>query len=279
VSDTLQHLRVGHSPDPDDAFMYFALAKGRVELPGCEIEHVIEDIESLNRRALRGELEVTAVSARAFARVAERYFVMTCGGSIGRGYGPVVVAEGGDLELSGARVGIPGGLTTASLLAELYLPRFSPVELPFDAMFDALSAGRIDAAVIIHEGQVTYRERGLSLVRDLGRCWEEDTGMPLPLGLDVVRKDVGQARARGFARALVASIGYAQEHFEEALAYALEFARGANRETVGRFVSMYVNADTIDMGEEGKRALATLYRKAVERGLLAAEPEIEFVAP
>ncbi len=272
-------LRVGHSPDPDDAFMYFALAAGKVQMPGYGIEHVIEEIEALNRRAMEAELEVTAVSARAFALVADRYYVMACGASIGRGYGPVVVAARDGVRLDGARVGIPGRLTTASLLAELYLPAFEPVVLPFDSMFDALASGQIDAAVIIHEGQVTYGGRGLRLVTDLGKSWEEDTGLPLPLGLDIVRKDLGAEAAGCFARTLVSSIRYAQEHLEDAMTYALRFARGVDRETTGKFVGMYVNSDTLDMGEEGKRALLLLYRKAREKGLLACEPSIEFISP
>lgn len=271
-------LRVGHSPDPDDAFMYFGLASGAVEVPGCRVEHVLEDIATLNRRAARGELEVTAVSARALVECAERYYVMTCGASVGRGYGPLVVARQ-PRPLAGARVAVPGRSTTAALLAELYLEPCTFVERPFDAIFAAIERGEVDAGVVIHEGQLTFAARGLVRLADLGKRWTEQTGLPLPLGVDLVRRDLGRELAAHFARALVESIRYAEEHEEEALAYALRFGRGVDRATGDRFVRMYVNRDTVDLGPEGKRALEELFRRAHERGLVARMPRLDFIAP
>ena len=273
-------LRVGHSPDADDAFMFYALAAEKVTIEGCEVQQVLEDIESLNRRALRGELEVTAISAAAYPRVADKYRIMACGASVGRNYGPIVISKGihavGDLE--GKRIGIPGEYTTAYLLLRIYLDlRFTPVFLPFDGVGKAVVDGEVDAGAIIHEGQLTWASQGFTNVLDLGKAWGDDTGLPIPLGLDVVHRRLGDATSRVVVSALEASIRYAIAHEDDALEYALPFGRDIDMDTCRRFVRMYVNQDTVNMGDEGRRALETLYRKALERGIIAREPELDIV--
>lgn len=272
--------RIGHSPDPDDAFMFYALSTGRVKIAGYVIEHALEDIESLNHRAMRGEYEMTAISAHAYPLVADRYQVMMTGASMGRGYGPVVVATRPMRleELAGRRVAIPGEWTTAHLLFKLYAPPFEKVLLPFDQIMDAVRAGQVDAGVLIHEGQLTYEAEGFHRIVDFGQIWAEETGgLPLPLGLDAVRRDLGPETIREVARALSASIAYGYEHEDEAMEYARQFGRGIAKELNRRFVRMYVSEDTIHMGDPGIKALTHLYDKAVARGLLAAPPPLDFV--
>jgi 1,4-dihydroxy-6-naphthoate synthase len=280
ASDT-RVLRVGHSPDPDDAFMFFGLARGAVTIRDYRIEHVLEDIQSLNELALRGAIEVTAISAHAYPRVADRYWVLRCGASMGLGYGPIVVARPGgpaSVEaLAGRRIAIPGELTTAYLVARLYLPEFEAVPVAFDRIPEAVREGQVDAGLVIHEGQITYAEMGLDKVADLGEVWLSDTGLPLPLGLDVVRKDLGRELAGEISAGLAASIEHAFLHEDEAVEYALGFGRGLDREKARRFVLMYVNEYTRDMGEEGRRALETLLARAAAAGLVKAVPPIELV--
>jgi 1,4-dihydroxy-6-naphthoate synthase len=277
-----QVLRFGHSPDPDDAFMFYGFATGAVTVDGCRVEHVLEDIESLNRRAQTAELEMTAVSAHAYARLADRYWVMRTGASVGRGYGPLVVARAGAgpaglADLAGRTVALPGAWTTAALVFGLYAPACRTVQRPFDAILDDVATGRADAGVIIHEGQLTFAEHGVRRLADLGELWRADTALPLPLGLDVVRRDLGRPLADAASRALLASIEYARAHEEEALDYALRYGRGLERELGRRFVNMYVNADTLDLGEEGERALGALYERAAARGLIERAPRLEIV--
>jgi 1,4-dihydroxy-6-naphthoate synthase len=272
-------LRFGHSPDPDDAFMFYGLATGAVRVRDFEVRHVLEDIESLNRRAQTAELEITAVSAHAYARLADRYWVMRTGASVGRGYGPLVVARGaaGLGDLAGRLVALPGEWTTAALVFGLFAPPCTVVQRPFDAILDEVAEGRADAGVLIHEGQLTFADRGLRRLADLGELWQGETGLPLPLGLDVVRADLGRPLADEVSRGLRASIEYARAHEDDALDYALRYGRGLERERGRRFVNMYVNDDTLDLGDEGERALATLYRRAAERGLIARAPELVVV--
>ena len=282
ASDT-HVLRFGHSPDPDDAFMFYGLAEQAVTIRGFRVEHVLEDIQSLNERAIDGEdpFEVTAISAHAFPRVADRYWVMRCGASMGLGYGPIVVARPGGPgsvdALAGRRVAIPGELTTAYLVARFYLPRFEAVPVAFDRIPDAVLEGRVDAGLVIHEGQITYAETGLDKLADLGEVWLADTGLPLPLGLDVVRKDLGRELAGKISAGLAASIEHAFLQEDEAVEYALGFGRGLDREKARRFVLMYVNEYTRDMGEEGRRALETLLDRAAAAGLVRSVPSIELV--
>jgi len=271
-------LRIGHSPDADDAFMFWAMASGRVAVEGYRVEHVMEDIESLNRRARKGELEVTAISAAAYPLLAGTYRLLRVGASIGRAYGPVVVARKAiDSSLAGRRVAVPGVYTTAYLLLRLFAAGFEPVFTPFDRILQMVAAGEVDAGLVIHEGQVTYEREGFVKVLDLGEAWDRATGLPIPLGLNAVRRDLGPQVAERVRDTLLASIREAQAHEDEALDYALRFGRGVDRETGRRFVRMYVNDDTLDLGELGRAALKSLYARAVERGIFEAIPPLDIV--
>ena len=270
----------GHSPDADDAFMFYALAKGLVRIPGRTVDHVMEDIESLNKRASSGELDVTAISAASYPGVALHYRIMSCGASVGRNYGPVLVARErlspGDL--SGKRVGVPGEFTTSYLLFRIFVEADCvPVFLDFDDVGPVVRDGRVDAGIFLHEGQILYERQGYAGVLDLGKRWFEETGLPIPLGLDVVHRRLGPDQGQAVADALRASVVYAREHEDEALDYALAFGRGIEREDARRFVRMYVNDDTEDMGEEGRRALETLFTMAAERGLIREAPDLDIV--
>ena len=276
----MKTISIGHSPDADDAFMFYGLASERVRIDGFKIDHVMEDIETLNRRARRGELDVTAISAAAYPEVAHLYRIMSCGASVGRKYGPVVLAREqlGVAQLAGRRVAVPGAQTTAYLLLRLYAPAsFTPVMMDFDRVMEAVASGETDAGVIIHEGQLTWQSTGLHHVIDLGEAWMEDTRLPIPLGLDVIRRGLGDDLAGRVASALKESIVLARTDEDAAVDYAMRFGRGLDRETCRQFVRMYVNADTVDMGDEGFRALDTLYRRAMERGLLASFPVLDIL--
>ena len=270
----------GHSPDADDAFMFFGLAKGKVRIPGYEVSHRLEDIQSLNVRAERGELDVTAISAAVYPRVAERYRIMSCGASVGRNYGPVIVSKEpmkpGDL--GGKKIGVPGEFTTSWMLFRIFVTApVQPVFLNFDAVGPAVQQGRVDAGILLHEGQILYERQGFHGVLDLGKKWYESTGLPIPLGLDCVHRRLGPELGQTVAGALRASVVYARSHEDEALDYALEFGRGIAKEDARRFVRMYVNDDTVDMGVEGRGALETLYRMAAERGIITAAPPLDIV--
>jgi 1,4-dihydroxy-6-naphthoate synthase len=272
-------LRVGHSPDPDDAFMFFALAHGHVKIRDFKIEHVMEDIQTLNERAARGELEVTAVSAHAFAHLGGRYHVLNSGSSVGRGYGPTVVATvTRSLDsLLGKRIAVPGLLTTAYLLLRLRLPEFEPVVMPFDRIPEAVRNLEVPAGLVIHESQLTYMQEGLRLVESLGEWWDRDTHLPLPLGLDIVRADLGDELCSEIGAALRESVRYARAHEDQALDYALQFGRGIERETAREFVRMYVNDDTEDMGEEGRQALRELWRRGAALGVVPEVGDVKFI--
>ncbi len=273
-------LKIGHSPDPDDAFMFCALARGAVRIRDYAIEHVMEDIESLNLRALKGDLEVTAISAHAYLSLVDRYWVLSTGASMGEGYGPVLVSRKPRSidELVGRRVAIPGEKTTAALLTWIYLRDFEPVVRPFDKIFQAIDSGEAEAGVLIHEGQLTYASKGYSKVEDFGQRWRDETDLPLPLGLDVVRSDLGMDLALEINTALRASIDWAYQNEEEALDYALQFGRGLEREMGRRFVKMYVSDLTRDMGDRGVRALTTLFRRGAEAGVITEPPELTLVS-
>jgi 1,4-dihydroxy-6-naphthoate synthase len=270
-------IRIGHSPDPDDAFMFYALTAGKVEIPGYRVEHLLEDIESLNRRARSAELEVTAVSAATYTLVADRYRLMDPGASMGKGYGPILVARE---PLDPARVGervvaIPGSHTTAALLLRLYCGDPPVIEVAFDRIPRAVLEGQADLGLLIHEGQITHDRMGLCKVLDLGQAWERDTGLPLPLGVNVMRRDLGEALHRRISQALRDSIAWAHAHVDEALDYAMAWGRGIDRETCRRFVLMYVNEYTQALGPEGRRALGRLFALAHERGLIPAVPPLD----
>ncbi|HET9333041.1 MAG TPA: MqnA/MqnD/SBP family protein [Gemmatimonadota bacterium] len=274
-------LRFGHSPDPDDAFMFFGLARGAVRIRDFRVEHALHDIQTLNEMAMSGAIEITAISAHAYPSVADRYWIMRCGASMGIGYGPILVArpEGpASLDaLAGTRVAIPGPLTTAYLVAQLYLPPFEAVVHPFDDIPRAVAEREVDAGLVIHEGQITYADQGLSKLGDLGEAWLADTGLPLPLGLDVVRKDLGRELATEISRGLAESIRYAFDHEDEAVAYALDYGRGLDTERARIFVKMYVNEYTRDMGAEGRRALEVLFERGAAAGLIEPVAAIELV--
>jgi 1,4-dihydroxy-6-naphthoate synthase len=276
----MKKLSIGHSPDADDAFMFYGLASERVKIEGYTIDHVMEDIETLNRRARRGELDVTAISAAAYPDVAHLYRIMSCGASVGRKYGPIVLArEPMSVDaLAGRRIAVPGAQTTAFMLLRLYVPgAFTPVMMNFDRVMEAVASGETDAGVIIHEGQLTWQSSGLHKVLDLGEAWMNETGLPIPLGLDVIRRGFDDALMLRVARALKESIVLAREDEDAAVDYALRFGRGLDRETCRQFVRMYVNADTVDMGDEGTRALEALYDRAQQRGLLPTSPLLDIL--
>jgi 1,4-dihydroxy-6-naphthoate synthase len=270
-------VKVGHSPDPDDAFMFYGLASEKVKLDGIKIEHMLEDIQSLNVRAMNGELEVTAISAHAFPYVADKYWIMVTGASMGEGYGPVLVSKKYSSleELKGKKVATPGKMTTASLLFRIYGQGIENVDVPFDEIMPRIASGEFDAGVIIHEGQLTYAAEGFNKIIDFGEFWAKETnGLPLPLGLDVVRKDLGEEMARKLSVGLKESIHYGYTHQAESVPYAMTWGRGINYELGEKFVKMYVSELTIDMGAKGKQALELLFTLAYEKGIIPAIPEI-----
>jgi 1,4-dihydroxy-6-naphthoate synthase len=272
-------LRFGHSPDPDDAFMFYGFAEKAVMVRDFEVEHVLEDIQSLNQRARKAELEITAVSAHAYAYLADQYWVMRTGASMGRGYGPLVVSreplEMGELE--GKTVALPGEWTSAALAFGIFAPQCRKVQRAFDEILEEVAEGKVDAGVLIHEGQLTFADHGVQKVADLGELWRQRTDLPLPLGLDVVRADLGPTLAEEASHALRKSIEYAFQHEEDALTYALDYGRGLERELGRKFIKMYVNDDTIDLGSEGEEAIRTLYRLGAEKGLLEKQPDLHIV--
>jgi 1,4-dihydroxy-6-naphthoate synthase len=281
VSSTeLRRIRIGHSPDPDDAFMYYGIASGNVEAAGYEVSQVLEDIESLNRRALEGELEVTAISIHAYAHLADRYALMACGASMGDGYGPIVVARDplSPGQLSGRLVAIPGTLTSAYLALRLYLEAdFRFVVVPFDEIIDAVADGRADAGLVIHEGQLTYAERDLVKIVDLGVWWGARTGgLPLPLGGNAVRRDLGTEAIRALTRLYRDSIAFGLAHRAAALDYAKAFGRGLDDARNDRFVGMYVNELTLDYGERGRRSIQLFLDAGTAAGLVPPVGPVTF---
>jgi len=281
-----QLIRVGHSPDPDDAFMFYALAKDKIDTGGLRFEHELVDIETLNRRAFSGELELTAVSLHAYAHLQDRYMLCTCGASMGDRYGPMLVArQAGSIDqFRDKTIAVPGTLTTAYLALRMCLAAdFRHVVVPFDRIIEATQAGhyegeQIDAGLIIHEGQLTYAEEGLRMIVDLGVWWHEQTSLPLPLGANAVRKDLGEDTIREVDRLLKASIQYGLDHRAEALEYALSFGRGLDQEKGDRFVEMYVNDWTLDFGQPGRQAVALLLERGHQSGVIPNLVAPEFVS-
>ena len=272
-------IHVAHSPDSDDAFMFYALAEGKVDTEGLAYVHELQDIETLNQRALRGELEVTAVSIHAYAYLADRYALLPHGASMGDRYGPRLVATRPmtRADVRGKRIAIPGPLTTAYLSLRLYEPDFHAVPTPFDLIEDAVLAGEVDLGLLIHEGQLTYADRGLHLIVDMGEWWFGETGLPLPLGGNVVRKDLGPELTRKISRHLHASIAYGLQHRAGALDHAMQYARGLDRGKADTFVGMYVNDWTLDYGPRGREAVRLLLRRGVDAGIISRDVEVEFV--
>jgi 1,4-dihydroxy-6-naphthoate synthase len=270
-------VKVGHSPDPDDAFMFYGLASEKVKLDGIKIEHMLEDIQSLNVRAMNGELEVTAISAHTFPYVADKYWIMVTGASMGEGYGPVIVSKKYKSleELKGKTVATPGKLTTATLLFKIFTDGINNVDIPFDQIMDRVDSGEFDAGLLIHEGQLTYSSEGFTKILDFGELWEEFTkGLPLPLGLDVVRKDLGEVLARKLSKGLKESIHYGYTHQSESVPYAMKWGRGIDYQLGEKFVKMYVSELTIDMGENGKKALELLFKLGNEKGIIPHVPDV-----
>jgi 1,4-dihydroxy-6-naphthoate synthase len=271
-------IRLAHSPDSDDAFMFYGLAKGHVDTEGLTFIHELQDIQSLNERALRGELDVTAVSFHAYAYLAERYLLLPHGASFGDGYGPMVVAAkpAEASALRGSKVAVPGLLTSAYMALRLFQEDFEPVVMDFDRILPAVKAGEIPAGLIIHEGQLTYAREGLHLVADLGAWWKGRTGLPLPLGGNVIRRDLGPHLVAKTSRLLRASVAYSLAHREEALSYALDFGRGLDRKEADIFVGMYVNDWTLDYGEAGRRAVQLFLDEGFAKGILPHRVTAEF---
>jgi 1,4-dihydroxy-6-naphthoate synthase len=275
-------IRVAHSPDSDDAFMFYALAEGKIDTGDLRYVHELADIESLNQRARRAELEVTAVSIHAYAYIWREYALLGSGSSMGDGYGPRLVSRrprpaDPRAALRGLRVAVPGRLTTAYLALKLYQPDFVELVVPFDAIEDAVRAGTADVGLLIHEGQLTYADSGLQLWADIGAWWLEDTGLPLPLGGNAVRRDLGAAVIGQIARDLRASIVYALDHRAPALTHAKQFNRGIGDERTDAFVGMYVNHWTVDYGPRGRDAVQKLLDRGFEAGVIAERVTAEFV--
>jgi 1,4-dihydroxy-6-naphthoate synthase len=273
-------ITVGHSPDPDDAFMFYALAHDKIDTGDLQFRHELQDIETLNRRALRGELEVTAISIHAYAALLDKYALLPSGCSMGDRYGPMVVASRPLTveQLRTTKIAIPGTMTTAYLALRLLLPEgFSHEVVPFDEIIPAVASGRFEAGLIIHEGQLTFQNQGLHLVVDLGVWWQERTGLPLPLGGNVVRRDLGDATIRQISRLLKESIRYGLDHRQDALSYALQYARDMDRGLADQFVGMYVNEWTLDYGPRGRAAVARLLEDAYRAGVISKPVKVEFV--
>jgi 1,4-dihydroxy-6-naphthoate synthase len=285
VPATKQLIRVGHSPDPDDAFMFHALANGKIDTGEYEFTHELVDIETLNRRAFQAELELTAVSLHAYAYLHDKYLLCTCGASMGDGYGPMVVARGPLKvdQLAALPIAVPGKLTSAYLALRLCLDAdFKAVEVPFDEIIPAVVAGsyqgqKVDAGLIIHEGQLTFGDHDLRLVVDLGRWWQDRTGLPLPLGANAIRKDLGSETIGDVQRLLKASIEYGLAHRQEALDYALQYGRDLNNAQADKFVGMYVNNWTLDFGPRGRQAVAEFLAQGHAAGVLPKLVVPEFV--
>ena len=278
--DQPEHMRLGHSPDSDDAFMFYALAENKIDAGGFTFEHVLRDIETLNQWAREGRLEITAISVHALAYVADKYAILSHGASMGDNYGPMVVTrEPVDTAwLRGKRIAIPGEMTSAFLALRLYLGDFEYDIVPFDQIMDAVKEGRADAGLLIHEGQLTHREEGLHMVVDLGKWWHTETGgLPLPLGVNAVRRDLGAERMAALSRVLKASIQYGLDHRMPALRHAMQYARGLSTETADTFVGMYVNDWTLDMGPRGKESIRLFLKRAWDRGLIPTDPTVDFV--
>ena len=273
-------IRVGHSPDPDDAFMFHALANDKIDTGHYRFTHELQDIETLNRRALKGELELTAVSLHGYAFVTDKYALCSCGASIGDNYGPMVVARQPWRidDLKGKKIAVPGTLTTAFLSLKLLLGDAFQFEVhPFDEILNIVAAGKADAGLIIHEGQLTYQKQGLHLVVDLGCWWHDQTGLPLPLGGNAIRRDLGATAMKEVTELLRESIRYGLDHRKEALKHAEQYGRDLDEARTDKFVGMYVNDWTIDFGQRGREAVATLLDRGYHAGIIPNPVQLEFI--
>jgi 1,4-dihydroxy-6-naphthoate synthase len=304
--DNTKRFTLGHSPDPDDAFMFYAMAENKIDLRGYRFEHRLEDIQTLNERALRGELHISAISIHGYAHVATKYALLPCGASMGDGYGPIVIRkrttpnvqpafarvrrgrrstsnDGAQAEsairefLEGKKIAVPGTMTSAFLALRLFLGEFDYIAVPFDQIFDTVRNGRADLGLIIHEGQLTYEKSGFEKIVDLGEWWKEQTGLPLPLGGNVVRKDIPPAVRRDLSEIIRESIDYGLQHRDEAVRHSLPYARDMDATLAGKFIGMYVNEFTRDYGEVGRDAIRRFLSEAHNKGYINAPVEVEFV--
>jgi 1,4-dihydroxy-6-naphthoate synthase len=279
VSTAVREITVAHSPDSDDAFMFYALATNKVRVPGLKFSHTLTDIETLNRKAMEGFYDVSAISFHAYPYVQDKYALMPCGGSVGEQYGPMVISPRmvGLEELKTMKIAVPGTMTTAYLALKLFAPKIETAVVPFDRIIQEVVAGKYQAGLIIHEGQLTYERSGLKRILDLGRWWHEQTALPLPLGGNAIRRELGPELIAQVTKALRDSIQYALDHREPALAYAMQFARDLDTQMADRFVGMYVNDRTLDYGEDGKRAIVKLLDMGYQAGIIPHKPAVEFV--
>jgi len=273
-----REITLGHSPDPDDAFMFYGLAAGKIDCEGLSFKHIIEDIETLNRRAMNGELDVTAVSIHAYSYVLDKYALLTSGASIGDNYGPMIIARRNMsiADLGSARLAVPGLMTTAYLVMRLCVGNPETVVVPFDQIIDAVEQGKVDAGLLIHEGQLTYSSKGLHKIIDLGQWWKTQTGLPLPLGGNAIRKSLGPELISKVSRLLKDSIEYGLANRKVAVRHAMAYGRGMAESLTDEFVGMYVNDYTIDYGELGRQAVSLLLTKGHEAGLIPARVSVEF---
>ena len=280
VSAQLREVSIAHSPDSDDAFMFYGLATNKVRVPGLKFTHTLSDIETLNRKARTAFYDLTAISFHAYPYLQEKYALLSSGGSVGEGYGPMIVSSKDYTveQIKTKKIAVPGTLTTAYLVLKLFAPEIQTEVVPFDQIIPQILEGRYEAGLIIHEGQLTYGKSGLKRIVDFGKWWREQTGLPLPLGGNAIKRDLGSDVMHDVSQALKDSIQYALEHREEALEYAMQFARDLDRQLAGRFVSMYVNERTLDYGAEGREAIAKLLEMGYEQGIIPHKPQLDFVS-
>ena len=279
VSTQLREISVAHSPDSDDAFMFYGLATNKVRVPGLKFCHTLSDIETLNRKAREAFYDLTAISFHAYPYLQEQYALLSSGGSVGEGYGPMIVSSKDYTveQIKNKKIAVPGTLTTAYLVLKLFAPDIQTEVVPFDQIIPQILDGRYDAGLIIHEGQLTYSKSGLKRVVDFGKWWRDQTGLPLPLGGNAIKRELGAELMREVSQALKDSIQYALDHRDEALEYAMQFARDLDRQLAGSFVSMYVNERTLDYGPEGREAIARLLEMGYEHGIIPHRPQLDFV--
>jgi len=279
VTSTVRQISIAHSPDSDDAFMFYALATSKVRVNGLRFHHTLCDIETLNRKALEGFYDLTAISFHAYPYIQDKYALLGCGGSVGEGYGPMIVARRNYTleEVRRTRIAVPGTLTTAYLALKLFAPKVETEVVPFDKIIPDVVAGKYEAGLIIHEGQLTYDKSGLHRAVDLGKWWRDLTGLPLPLGGNAIKRDLGPELMASVAKALRDSIQYGLEHREEALNYAMQFARDLDQVLADKFVGMYVNERTLDYGDEGREAVRRLLEMGHSAGIIPHPVKVEFV--
>jgi 1,4-dihydroxy-6-naphthoate synthase len=273
-------LQLAHSPDSDDAFMFYALATGKVRLPGVKFNHILQDIETLNQAAMTETYDVTAVSFYGYTFVADKYILLDCGASFGEGYGPIVVASHPikKNELAGKKIAVAGTRTTSYLALKIFEPNVETVTMPFDKIMAAVQAREVEAGLLIHEGQLLFSQIGLHKVVDLGHWWQDSSGLPLPLGANAIRRSLGPDMVLQVSRIIRESVAYALEHREPAVEYALQFARDMDPDLADKFIGMYVNRWTLDYGEEGRRAVRELYQRGIAAGLIPPSFQVDFLS-